>query len=87
MYCANCKKEWATIKKESYTSTQYETAIKISKLNRELLETLGNIGMPIKRDEYGEFPTEKILTYIDMLSACCDKPNIFYVKLKESANG
>ena len=82
MHCANCKSEWA--RKDfydlKYIGTEHKVFDKFVLMNEHLIKILENIGMPLKRSEDGVVSTANILSYVEKLSNCCDKPNIFFTR-------
>lgn len=82
MHCANCKSEWA--RKDghlTFIGTENKVFDKLVCLNGDLIKILEGIGMPLKRSEDGVVSTANILSYVEKLSDCCDKPNIFFTRL------
>ena len=82
MHCANCKSEWArkNMYELKFIGTEYEVANELIRLNEHLIKILENIGMPLKRSEDGVVSTANILSYVEKLSNCCDKPHIFFTR-------
>ena len=82
MHCANCKSEWARedFYDLKYIGTEHKVFDKFFLMNEHLIKILENIGMPLKRSEYGVVSTANILSYVEKLSNCCDKPNIFFTR-------
>ena len=82
MHCANCKSEWA--RKDfydlKYIGTEHKVFDKFVLMNEHLIKILENIGMPLKRSEDGVVSTANILSYVEKLSNCCDKPHIFFTR-------
>lgn len=82
MHCANCKSEWARMNMYDlkFIGTEYKVANELVRMNEDLIKVLENIGMPLKRSEDGVVSTADILSYVERLSNCCDKPNIFFTR-------
>ena len=82
MHCANCKSEWAREDGHHLTfiGTENKVFAKLVQMNEDLVKILENIGMPLKRSEDGVVSTADILSYVEKLSNCCDKPNIFFTR-------